>query len=399
MNAHRYNRGETKKEIIMEIFVQLQSGKSISVTVGGSEPVKLIKYKIQAKLSLPANHQRLVYEGVELEDERRLEEYHIVQKGVLYLYLHHNTGEDINVHVRMPSGEVIPVLVGRQHIVQAVKSKLEAKVRYPLEQQQLLYLGRPLKNNMSLRQYGIQDRSELRLVVMVSITVKTLTGQAFPLEVATNESVREVKVKIAKIAKISPEQQRLLNAGRLMNDNGSLDDYEISNGVEIYVIRRLCTYDIKVICRKSSKKEIKLKVDASCTIKQVKEMIETAEGTPCHLQKLILSGVCLENRRRMGYYHSLISRKCRLVLRRELDFQVFVRSLSGKTLSLGVRGEDSTEQLKSLIYEREGIPPDQQRLLSGGRLLRDGKRLKEHGIHSGSNLDLCLGLLGGYQYL
>ena len=382
----------------MEIFVQLQSGKSIAVTVvGSSEQVKCIKYKIQAKLSLPANHQRLVYEGVELENEKRLQEYQIVQKSVLYLYIHPNTGEDISVHVRMPSGEVIPVLVGRQHTVQAVKSKLEAKMGYPLEQQQLLYLGQPLKNNMPLGQYGIQNRSEVRLVVMVPVTVKTLTGQAFPLEVATNESVREVKGKIAKVAKISPEQQRLLYAGRPMNDNGSLDDYEISNGAEIYIIRRLCIYDIKVICRKSSKKAIKLKVNASCTVKQVKEMIETAEGTPCHLQKLILSGVCLENSRRIGYYHSLIPRKCRLVLKKELDFQVFVRSLSGKTLSLGVRGDDSTEQLKSVIYEREGIPPDKQRLRSGGRLLRDGKSLKDHRIHKGSTLDLSLGILGGFQ--
>ena len=51
--------------------------------------------------------------------------------------------------------------------------------------------------------------------------------------------------------------------------------------------------------------------------------------------------------------------------------------------------------LKSVIYEREGIPPDQVKVLSGGRVLRDENRLRNCGLHSGSTVDLSLGLLGG----
>ena len=126
-------------------------------------------------------------------------------------------------------------------------------------------------------------------------------------------------------------------------------------------------------------------------------MIEAIEGTPRHLQQLHLDGVCLEDRRRMGYYHTLISSKCRLVLRREPQYQVFLRTLSGKTVALGVRGGDTVRHMKSVIYEKEGIPPDQQKLLSGGRVLRDGKRLRDCGLHGGSTVDLSLGLLGGMQ--
>ena len=45
---------------------------------------------------------------------------------------------------------------------------------------------------------------------------------------------------------------------------------------------------------------------------------------------------------------------------------MFVGSVSGKTLTLGVRGGDSVEQLKSVVREREGIPADHQRVLAGG---------------------------------
>ena len=382
--------------MVIQIFVRTLSGKTISLDLESNDTVRSVKYKLHVKERLPVYRQRLVYEGRELEDEKQLQDYHIVPGSTLYLYHHLST--EIRVRVRTPSGEVVPVLVERQDTVQSVKSRLEDRLGAPQEHQQVFFQGQPLEKHVTLSQYGIQDRSEVKLVVMVPITVKTLTGQTFPLEVATNESVREAKQKIAKLTKISPEQQRLLYAGKPVNDNSSLDNYEVSSGAEIYVIKRVCTYDINVRNSKRSKHAIKLKVDASCSIKRVKRMIEAVEGTPCNLQQLTLSGVCLEDRRRMGYYHSLISSKCRLVLRSgRPDYQVFIRSLSGKTLSLGVRGEDSVEQLKSLICEREGIPPDQQKLLSGGRPLRDGKRLKDCGIYSGSTLDLCLGLLGGFQ--
>ena len=382
--------------MMIQTFVRTLSGKTISLDLESNDTVKSVKYKLHVKECHPVYRQRLVYEGRELEDEKQLHDYHIVQGSTLYLYHHLST--EIRVCVRTPSGEVVPVTVGRQDTVQSVKSRLEDRLGAPREHQQVFFQDQSLENHVTLSQYGIQDRSEVKLVVMVPITVKTLTGLTFPLEVATNESVREVKQKIAKLIKISPEQQRLLYAGKPVNDSSSLDDYEVSNGAEIYVIKRVRTYDIKVRKSKRSKHAIKLKVDASCSIRRIKRMIEAVEGTPRHLQQLTLSGVCLEDRRRMGYYHSLISSKCRLVLRSgRPDYQVFIRSLSGKTLSLGVRGEDSVEQLKSLIYEREGIPPDQQKLLSGGRPLRDGKRLRDCGIYSGSILDLYLGLLGGFQ--
>ena len=300
--------------------------------------------------------------------------------------------------MRRPSGELVPVVVG-QDTVLALKSVLEEELGVPLEQQRLFFQGQPLENQVSLSQCGVQDKSEVGLVVMIPITVKTLTGQAFSLHVATNESVNEVKARVARETGVPQEQQRLLYGGMPMNDNSSLDAYEVSCGDEIYSIRRLRLYDIKVRRNKTKGHAIRLKVDASCTVTKLKNMIEAKEGTPHQLQQLTLSGVRLEDRRRIGYYHRLIYSKCTLVLRSEGEYQVFVRSVSGKTLTLGVRGGDSVQQLKSVIGERVGIPADQQRVLAGGRPLRDGRSLRECGIGRGSTLDLSLGLLGGMQII
>ena len=382
-----------KQYLMMQISVWTPSGKTITLVVNSSDTVESTKHKIAVEYSLPVNCQSLVYNGKPMRNERVLQDYNIVEGSTLHLY---RTTEEMKLRVRQPSGEVVSVTVGKGERVEVVKVVLEAKLGIPLEQQQLSFQGQQLENQGSLVGCGIQDGSELGLLVVVPITVRTLTGQVFPLEVATSESVHRVKSKISNITKISPERQRLIYAGKPINDNGTLNNYEIKAGAELYVIRRLIFYNLYIRKGKSNKC-IRLKVDSSTTVKRVKKMIEAVEGTPRHQQQLTLSGVLLEDRRRMGYYHTLIPSKCRLVLRREPQYQVLLRTLSGKTVALGVRGGDTVRHMKSVIYEKEGIPPDQQKLLSGGRVLRDGKRLRDCGLHSGSTLDLSLGLLGGFQ--
>ena len=124
-------------------------------------------------------------------------------------------------------------------------------------------------------------------------------------------------------------------------------------------------------------------------------MLEDVEGTPQSLQQLTLSGIRLKDSRRVGYYDRLISSKCPIVLRRLPLVQMFVETVTGKTLTLNVRMDDTVKHVKSLIYEKEGIPPDQQRILFGRKLLRDGRRLKEYDVQSQSTLNISLGLLGG----
>ncbi|XGW26648.1 hypothetical protein V3C99_007338 [Haemonchus contortus] len=248
----------------------------------------------------------------------------------------------------------------------------------------------------------------------MQISVKTLTGETNTFEVEPTLSIGDVKIlfnvhsKIAKGIWYPPNEQRLIFAGRQLEDNYTLSYYGIQNEYELHVVGRLRGGYEASSC--APQQEIgNLLTCCICILPYRQPKVLPCQHTFC------LS--CLEMCMKFHIISQSGKLKCPLCraehsvpsggvqafptsdneeVQSDGGMQIFVKTLTGKTITLNVQPSDPVETLKERILDREGIRPAEQILICNGKPLQNGKPLSFYGIQKESTVHLTARCVGGH---
>ncbi len=152
---------------------------------------------------------------------------------------------------------------------------------------------------------------------------------------------------------------------------------------------------MQVFIKTVSGKAITIEIESSDTIRNLKKQIEAKEGVCPDQQIIVYSGQQLEDYKTLADYSIEKEATVRFFSKILGGMQIYVRSLTGRLLTLQVEPNALVRTVKSAIEAQEGIPADDQRLIWGGKDLEDGRTLAEYNILREANLVVILRIRGG----
>lgn len=410
--------------------------KSISLDVDPSVFIKDLKKLIQLKENIDPDQQELSFEQTRLQNDHSLRDYNIQELSVLKLRIQPTASchspqtkslidssankqchqEKIALTVRLPSVvhkneqcKFLSLEAEPNDTIKHLKTAIRDKVDVGCEVLELFFALTSLEDDQSLRDCNIQEHSTLDLVVVkqsMKVYVLTPDDKTIIINVPTRCTLTNATTFIEEKADIPPYLQPellFLDCRHIGNEGEKTfeewddnPDRKIDNGLHLkFVLHKMY---VNVTAITPSKEKLSVTVMLGDEVIDLKMAIRKVLGFDGMVLNLYLKGKQLENSKKL-YEYNVKDGSTFVIEYCPVSVKFFVRSLTGRTLSLIAYSSDTILHIKTMIEDREGVPVDSQFLVYGRKKLEDHQTLKDCNIQNGSTVILGFALFGGgYTY-
>eukprot|EP01084_Bolivina_argentea_P286187 490909_1 len=228
-----------------------------------------------------------------------------------------------------------------------------------------------------------------------------LPGDTITIDIKGTDKVQILKNKLFAKEGTPQEQQKLSFAGRAMQNDDTINSYKIKPESTLHLVINPQASHINIIIKSMSdciKKDITLKLH--------KDARQNAIFSPLAFQTNMASILKLKNGQVFDYEKGPLSEAgvkdgdimyAEYYKPKDWNGQIFVKTLTGKIVTLDVRGCETVSSVKAKIEDKEGNPPEQQRLIFAGKQLENCREIWKYCIKRESVLHLVLRLRGGWS--
>ena len=314
------------------------------------ETVMAIKQRIEDEQSIDKSYYSLVYNGVHLVDQKKLSEYNIRNNDSLLLEV---KIKKFYVTIKIHKGITKIFECNETNTPSDILKQIRVNFNIPN-----LIMETPYDMNKPLNQLSVKAGTKFFVrkarFTGGNVFIKIPSGRSLSIEVSKNETVSDLKAKISEKADISVRDINLLFNGDYMDNDETLDYYEIQDQDTISLIMQQnlkLTLNIK---RLTGKTTVVNDVTPNDTIKNLKAKIYSISNEPVDMQCLIYDSKRLENGKTLGDYQIKNDSTISLVMNVGTygEIKINVRTLKGDIYSCKMNPEQTIEELKCRINEQ-----------------------------------------------
>ena len=391
----------------MKILLKSLKGQEYFLEVNSSDKIKIVKEKLEDKYKIFDGN--LIYSGKRLDDDKKLEDYNISDGCIIHLierlkplkpnnFSINENNQKVNITKNDIQIEKILVkIIGEKKFfidfnaldtIIDLKKKIKTKEGLDLTQYNIFFKRTLLNdNNKTLSDYNISKNDEIRLISKGMLEINLLDDTNIFIEAKISDKVENIKEKIKpklKQENIIFNRSELIFKGKILEDNKSLDDYDINEESIIYF-----KYypPIQITIKIDDEDEFELDIELSETIYNLKQKIKSMKELIPNKYKLKFNKIELINNDKTVNDYNIkngdiikLFRTYQIQIRIENNKDLFI--IEVESLSVDIN------YVKKKIQKEIGIPSNKYKILFKGKKLENRFVLRNEEINHNSLLYL-----------